>query len=135
MKKRGIILKKSETPSQRSNLSDLLLDKNLAKLGDSYINFLYSIAMTITKKEPTGIKVSDRLLALAAKEAGMRVLLPKRTPIGRVADAVEVLLIHSVISGSLKMKDMIEILLESEDDTITGFKNIIIKALSKVKDI
>ena len=135
MKKRGIILKKSETPSQRSNLSDLLLDKNLAKLGDSYINFLYSIAMTITKKEPTGIKVSDRLLALAAKEAGMRVLLPKRTPIGRVADAVEVLLIHSVISGSLKMKDMLEILLESEDDTITGFKNIIIKALSKVKDI
>ncbi len=134
MKKRGIILKKSETSSQRSNLSNLLLDKNLAKLGDSYVNFLYSIAMTIIKKEPTGIKVSDRLLASAAKEAGVRVLLPKRTPIGRVADAVEVLLVHSVISGSITVKDMIEILLDSEDDPITGFKNIIIIALSRAQD-
>jgi hypothetical protein len=107
-----------------SGLDAILLDKNLAKLGDSYINFLYSMALTVIHGVPNGVKVSDRVLAEAARESGVRDLLPKRTPRGRVADAMESLIVYSLIKGYMEFEEMIRILVEAEDPPYEGFARI-----------
>jgi len=53
------------------NLSEVLMDQKLAKLGDAYVNFLYSIVLSKKNGEPTGTKVKGRLLADAFKKAGL----------------------------------------------------------------
>ena len=69
----------------------------MAKFGDAYINFLYSAALTAIRGVPSGVKVSDKILVEAAKRSEIKEILPTRTPKGRVADAVEALLIYSII--------------------------------------
>ncbi|MEM2122889.1 MAG: ribonuclease III family protein [Candidatus Bathyarchaeia archaeon] len=104
-----------------TGLNLILLDKDLAKLGDSYINFLYSMALTMIHGIPRGVKVSDRILAEAARESGIRNLLPKRTPRGRVADAMESLIVYSLITGHMEFKEMIQILIEAGNPPNIGF--------------
>ena len=114
------------------HLNSILSDKNLAKLGDSYINFLYSIALTIIHGVPKGVKVSDKILSEAAKESGVRDLLPKRTPRGRVADAMESLIVYSFIMGYMEFDEMIHILVEARDSPNEGFAKIAKKALRRL---
>ena len=76
-------------------LKKILADKGLARLGDAYVNFIYSLALTDIEGEPTGAKVSDRILAEAAKISGLKRLLPKRTRRNDVANAVEALLAYT----------------------------------------
>jgi len=76
-------------------LKKILADKGLARLGDAYVNFIYSLALTDIEGEPTGAKVSDRILAEAAKISGLKGLLPKRTRRNDVANAVEALLAYT----------------------------------------
>ncbi len=76
-------------------LKKILADKGLARLGDAYVNFIYSLALTDVGGEPTGAKVSDRILVEAAKISGLKRLLPKRTGRNDVANAVEALLVHA----------------------------------------
>lgn len=118
--------------SSMIDLEAILLDKDLAKLGDSYINFLYSTALTIIHGVPKGVKVSDKILSEAAKESGVKNLLPKRTPRGRVADAMESLIVYSFIMGHMEFNEMIRILVEARDAPNEGFAKIAREALRRL---
>jgi len=50
-------------------LRDVLTDHKLASLGDSFINFAYSLALSSKKGSPLGIKVKGSLLAEALRRA------------------------------------------------------------------
>ncbi|MGC8961642.1 MAG: ribonuclease III family protein [Candidatus Bathyarchaeia archaeon] len=115
------------------DLNSILLDKNLAKLGDSYINFLYSMALTLIHGVPVGVRVSDKILAQAAKESGVRGLLPKRTPRGRVADAMESLIVYSLIMGHMGFKEMLKILMENGDLPNEGFAKMAKEILRRLE--
>ncbi len=119
----------------RNDLNSILLDKDLAKLGDSYVNFIYSVALTAIYGVPSGAKVSDKILVEAANRAGMRSIIPKRTPRGRIADAVEALLIYSVIKSYMGFKEMVELLINAGDTPSEGFARIIDKILWKFNNI
>jgi len=76
-------------------LIQILLDRKLAQLGDSFVNLAYSLALTRSLKQPVGTRVSDKVLADAARKAGIRRLLPKRMSRGDVSNAVESLVAYA----------------------------------------
>ena len=122
----------SEFIPQYENLSEVLMDQKLAKLGDAYVNFLYSLALSKKKGEATGIKVKGRLLADAFKKAGLRKFLPSRIDRHKQADAAEALIVYAWIRGSMTMEEGLEIL-EQNEDSVEVFSVLLLTAKMKLK--
>ena len=116
---------------QYESLSEVLMDQKLASLGDAYVNFLYSLALSKKKGEPAGTKVEGRLLAEAFKKAGLRKFLPSRIDRHKKADAAEALIVYAWIRGSMTMEEGLKIL-EQNEDTIEAFSFLLLTAKRKL---
>jgi len=116
---------------QYRNLREVLMDQKLAALGDAYVNFIYSVALSKRKGEPTGAKVDSRLLAEALKKAGLRNLLPSRIDRHKQADAAEALIVYAWVQGSVTMEEGISIL-EQGEDMIEAFCSFLLTAKRKL---
>jgi hypothetical protein len=114
------------------SLSEVLMDQKLAKLGDAYVNFLYSLALSKKQKEPTGTKVKGRLLADAFKKAGLRDFLPSRIDRHKQADAAEALIVYAWILGSVTMDEGLKIL-EQNEDVVEGLSVLLLTAKRKIQ--
>ena len=119
---------------QHESLSEVLMDQKLAKLGDAYVNFLYSLALSKKKGEPTGIKVKGRLLADAFKKAGLRKFLPSRIDRHKQADAAEALIVYAWIRGSMTMEEGLEIF-EQNQDSVEAFSVLLLTAKMKLETL
>ena len=117
---------------QHESLNEVLMDQKLAKLGDAYVNFLYSLALSKKKGEPTGIKVKGRLLADAFKKAGLRKFLPSRIDRHKQADAAEALIVYAWIRGSMTMEEGLEIF-ERNQDSVEAFSVLLLTAKMKLE--
>lgn len=91
------------------SLLKIMLDKKLARFGDSLLNFLYSLALTKKRGEPTGEKVSDKILAAAAKNTGIRDALPSRMSKGEIANSIEALLGYAWLKNKVTIEELIVI--------------------------
>jgi hypothetical protein len=118
---------------KHENLSEVLMDQKLAKLGDAYVNFLYSLAVSKKIGEPTGIKVKGRLLADAFKKAGLRKFLPSRVDRHKQADAAEALIVYAWIRGGMTMEEGL-IILEQTEDSIEAFSCLLMTAKTKIEE-
>jgi len=116
---------------QYESLSQVLMDQKLASLGDAYVNFLYSLALSKKKGEATGIKVKGRLLADAFKEVELRKFLPSRIDNHKKADAAEALIVYAWIRGSMTMEEGLEIL-EQNGDEVEAFSLLLRTAKMKL---
>ena len=114
------------------NLNEVLIDQKLAKLGDAYVNFLYSLVLSKRNREPTGIKVKGQVLSNAFRIAGLREYLPSRIDRHKQADAAEALIVYSWIKNLITLKKGFEILLNNNDE-VDAFSNILIEAKTKFK--
>jgi hypothetical protein len=117
--------------SQYRSLREVLMDQKLAALGDAYVNFVYSVALSKRKGEPTGAKVDNRLLAEALKKAGLRSLLPSRIDRHKQADAAEALIVYAWVRGSMTMEEGVSIL-EQGEDTVEAFCSFLLTAKKKL---
>jgi hypothetical protein len=117
---------------QHENLSEVLTDHKLAKLGDAYVNFLYSLAISKKTGEPAGIKVKGRLLADAFKKAGLRKFLPSRMDRHKQADAAEALIVYAWIHSSMTMEEGLEIL-EQNENSLEAFSCLLLTAKMKLE--
>jgi hypothetical protein len=117
--------------SRHKDLHEVLVDQKLAALGDAYVNFVYSVALSKRKGEPTGAKVDNRLLAQALKKAGLRSLLPSRIDRHKQADAAEALIVYAWIRGSMTMEEGVSIL-EQGEDTVDAFCSFLLTAKKKL---
>ena len=117
---------------QHKSLSEVLMDQKLAKLGDAYVNFLYSMALSKKKGEPAGTKVQGRLLADAFKKAWLRKFLPSRIDRHKQADAAEALIVYPWLLGSMTMEEALEIL-EQNEDAIEAFSVLLLATKSKTE--
>jgi hypothetical protein len=117
---------------QYESLSEVLMDQKLAKLGDAYVNFLYSLALSKKKAEPAGTKVQGRLLADAFKKADLRKFLPSRIDRHKQADAAEALIVYAWIRGSTTMEEALEIL-EQNDDAVEAFSVLLVTAKNRTE--
>jgi len=113
------------------NLQEILTNHKLAALGDAYINFLYSLAISKKNREPTGAKVNSRLLAEALKKAGLREYLPSRTDRHKQADAAEALIVYAWLKGLIPLEEGVNVLERYEDET-EGFYNLLILAKKRL---
>jgi len=87
------------------NLQSIALDKNLAKLGDNLVNLIYSLALTLVSNCAQGKKVSDKILAKALQDAGLRRYLPKRLTTHDRGDAVEAILAYLWLNNRLDINE------------------------------
>ncbi len=117
--------------SQYESLSEVLMDQKLAKLGDAYVNLLYSLALSKKKGEPAGTKVKSRLLADAFKKAGLRKFLPSRIDRHKQADAAEALIVYAWIRGLMTMEEGLKIL-EQSGDMVDAFSFLLLTAKRKL---
>jgi hypothetical protein len=116
---------------QYESLSEVLMDQKLASLGDAYVNFLYSLALSKKNGEPTGTKVKGRLLADAFKKAELRKFLPSRIDRHKKADAAEALIVYAWIRGSMTMEEGLKIL-EQNGDKVEVFSLLLLTAKRKL---
>jgi len=91
-------------------IAKVLMDRKLARFGDSYVNFIFSLALTRARQEPQGARVSDRVLADAAVKTGLRKFLPRRTKRNDVANSVESLLVYGWLNGIISLEESARVL-------------------------
>ena len=125
--------KMSPVPTLRKygSLEELLLDKDLASLGDSYVNFVYSLAMSQKLKRPVGAKVDNQTLAEAVTRSGLRRFLPHRVDRQTRGDAAEALLVFAWLDDLLDLNDCTDVL-SREDDATEAFANLLQDVLRKM---
>ena len=114
------------------NLAEVLTDYKLASLGDAYINFSYSLALSNKKREARGVKVKGSVLAEALRKAGLRENLPARMSRHALADAAEALVVYGWLNGYVALEESVAIL-EKADDPIEGFSQLLIQTKNRAR--
>jgi len=109
------------------DLKEILTNHKLANLGDAYVNFIYSLALSNKKGEPVGRKVRGKVLAESFKRAELREALPHRVNSHMMADAAEALILYAWITDAITIEEGIKILEEAES-AIEGFQRLLVLA-------
>ncbi|MBK5114298.1 MAG: hypothetical protein KGD59_13785 [Candidatus Heimdallarchaeota archaeon] len=104
-------MKKKEFPEKtKQNLRRIMRNRDLAKFGDSLVNFIYSLAKTKVYDKPVGERVYDKALLEAVRETGLRALMQSSSTAGEVGDGAEALIGHSYLSGLFTIDELVTIL-------------------------
>jgi hypothetical protein len=111
--------------SQADAIRQVMRDKQLASLGDAYVNFVYSMAMTQIKGHPQGIKVSDKILAQAFKQAGLRSYLGTRVTKKDLANASESLLAQAYLRELITIQESVAIISKQSEDPTLGLSELL----------
>lgn len=114
------------------NLTEVLTDHKLASLGDTYINFAYSLALSNRRGQPLGAKVKGSVLAEALKRAALREHLPSRMTRHVLADAAEALIVYAWLQNYVTLEESVAIL-EKAEDPVEGFSRLLVVTKDKVK--
>lgn len=114
-----------------SSLEELLLDKDLAALGDSYVNFVYSLAMSQKCRRPTGAKVNNQVLARAVQKSGLRKFLPHRVDRHARGNAAEALLVFAWLQDMHDFEYCIKVL-NREEDLAQAFATLLHDVLERL---
>jgi len=115
-----------------TSLSQVLTDKPLAALGDAYVNFVYSLALSKRIGKPKGKKMKGAPLAEAVRKAGLRESLPTRIDKHAISDAAEALLVYAWLNNIITLEESVEVL-EKTDDLENGLKQLLLKVKEKIK--
>jgi|SRR3990170_252524 len=117
----------------RCSIREILLDKELAQLGDAYVNFIYSLALSISERRPLGKKVSSEILANAIKESDIRRLLPSGSDRHTQGDAAEALILCSWITDRVTIEEAVRIL-RKEADPVKAFKGLLLQVMKEFSE-
>ncbi|MFX0086990.1 MAG: ribonuclease III family protein [Candidatus Hodarchaeota archaeon] len=98
-----------KTSVDDNTLTAFIFNKDNAKLGDGLVNLIYSLAKTVVSGNPTGVKVSDSILSEAYKrslwkESNQLTITGNK---GRVADAIEALILYFWVFENLSLIDLV----------------------------
>ena len=111
--------------SNEQIIRKILRDKQLASLGDAFVNFVYSLALTETKGKPQAVKVSDRILAEAFRRSGLREYLGTRVSRKDLANASESLLFEAYQRRLLTIDESVGILSTNPDGLEAGLTSLL----------
>jgi len=120
--------------SHRNPLRQIMRDRQLASLGDAYVNFVYSLALTRLKGYPQGTKVSDKLLAEALKMAGLRDHLGTRVAKKDMANASEAILAEAYRRKLLTIEESVQLIFQYGDTPAAGLSDLLKLAAEKLQD-
>ncbi len=99
----------SENRGEKGNLEAFIHNKSNSKLGDSLVNFIYSVAKSIVSEMPTGTKVSDSILLEAYRRSLWHSTntLKLKGKKNRIADAIEALILYFWVHKDLNLEKLI----------------------------
>ena len=103
--------------SECSDPQEAFLDSNLAKLGDTLVNFIYSLARSKVLGRADGTKVSNRILSDSLSEAGLRSIAPSRVDRHRLGDVTEAIIAYAWLEEEMSIEEASNILASSLDGT------------------
>lgn len=115
----------------RRNLNEVLIDHELASLGDSYVNFVYSLAISNRKGSPLGTKVKGSVLAEALRKAGLRECLPSGMSRHGLADAAEALIVYAWLSRCVSLDESVA-MIGRESDPVDGLSELLAKIKGRI---
>jgi hypothetical protein len=113
-------------------IQHIIRDKQLASLGDAFVNFIYSLALTEINGRPEGTKVSDRILSEAFRLADLRGHLGSRCSRKDLANAAESLLVEAYRKRLISIDESVEILTQSPDGPDAGLSNLLRLAAERI---
>lgn len=113
-------------------LTEILTDHKLASLGDAYVNFAYSLALSNKKGQPSGAKLKGTALAEALKRAGFRSYLPSRMTSHMLADAAEALIVYAWLDDYITLEETVTAI-EKTDRLIDGLTQLLDKIKRRIK--
>lgn len=113
------------------SLREVLIDHDLASLGDAYVNFVYSLVLSNKRGKPSGAKVKGVALAEALRKAGLRKYLPSRMTSHALADAAEALIVYAWLYNRITLEESVAILEKTGDlvDALTELLKTIKKRI------
>jgi hypothetical protein len=114
------------------SLREVLIDHNLASLGDAYINFVYSLALSKRRGKPSGGKVKGSALSEALKKAKLREHLPSRMTSHLLADAAEALIVYAWLCNYITLEESV-ITLEENADLVDALTQLLKRIKERVK--
>ena len=109
----------------------MLADRDLASLGDAYINFAYSLALSNKAGRPLGVKVKGSMLAQALRNAGLRGYLSSRMTKHALADAVEALIVYAWLCNVITLEETVRIITEAQEP-VEGLTKLLVAASRKI---
>lgn len=115
---------------RKSKLQEIIRDRGLARLGDSILNFLYSIAKTKASGLPTGGRVPNKVLVEAlrstevCKDLSLRGMKDK-------GDVAEALIAYAWLNGVLTLDEAVKVLSSYIKETQCGSLSAEQKQLAK----
>ena len=112
---------KTRLPGRHSTLREVLIDGKLAEFGDSYVNFIYSLALSMKEGVPQGARVQGMILSQALRKANLRSFLPNRSDRHVQADAAEALIAFSWIKEIVSLEESVDILLDNLNEPSEAF--------------
>ncbi len=118
-----------------SNLQDIrqiMRDKQLASLGDAFVNFVYSLALSQSSSKTQAVKVSDRILAEAFKLAGLRNYLGTRVSREDIANASESLLFETYHRKLITIEEGVGIITRNSDGPQAGLSELLKLAAERI---
>ena len=113
----------------------VLRDKKLATLGDAFVNFIYSLALTKLNGRPEGTKVSDRVLSEAFRLADLRRHLGARLSRKDLANAAESLLAEAYRKNLISIDESVEVIAQTPDDPNVGLSNLLKLAAERMTQL
>jgi hypothetical protein len=114
------------------SLREVLIDHDLASLGDAYINFVYSLALSNRRVKASGAKVKGRALAEALRKVGLRKYLPSRVTRHALADAAEALIVYGWLCNYIKLEESVATL-EKSDDLVDALTQLLATIKKRIK--
>jgi hypothetical protein len=126
------IMKGKQFLKSYTSLNQILTDKKLAALGDAYVNFIYSLAVSKRLGKPFGKKVKGTPLAEAVRKAGLRKLLPSRIDKHVLSDAAEALLVYAWLTKALTLEECVGAL-DKNDDMEEGLVRLLLRSAERIR--
>ncbi|MEM2412344.1 MAG: ribonuclease III family protein [Candidatus Bathyarchaeia archaeon] len=114
-----------------NSLTEVLTDHKLAALGDAFINFAYSLALSKKRGQPSGAKVKGAILKEAFRKAGLREHMPSRVSSHIIADAAEALIAYAWLKKHITLEECVAILTKTEN-MVDSFTELLSKIREKV---
>ncbi|MBS7632847.1 hypothetical protein KEJ15_04395 [Candidatus Bathyarchaeota archaeon] len=114
------------------SLAEVLADRGLASLGDSFVNFVCSIALSNKMGKPIGTKVKGKVLAEALKKAELRGHAPSRRTRHMLADAAEALMAYAWLNGYVEFGECVSTL-EKAETLVEGLGRLLAKAACRIR--
>jgi len=119
--------------SQPDPMRQIMRDRQLASLGDAFVNFVYSLALTRLEGYPQGTKVSDRILAQALRQSGLRDRLGTRVTKKDLANASEAILAKAYIKDLLAIEESVQLICQYSENPDAGLSDLLKLAAEKLR--